>query len=85
MFHPRFAAASVGSSTAAYAVLWESDGSVHDLGGLGGALNSARSINNEGEVVGAAQSPKDGTIHDSCGPGRPASWITALFLALLRP
>jgi len=55
--------AFVGNSTAAHAVLWESDGSVHDLGSLGGAMNSASSINNRGEVVGVAQSPKDGTKH----------------------
>ena len=54
---------AVSSSTAAHAVLWESDGSVHDLGSLGGALNGASSINNRGEVVGIAQSPKDGTTH----------------------
>jgi len=54
---------SVGSSTAAHAVMWESDGSVHDLGSLGGALNGASSINNRGEVVGVAQSPQDGTVH----------------------
>ena len=54
---------SVGSSTAAHAVLWESDGSVHDLGSLGGALNGASSINNRGEVVGVSQSPQDGTVH----------------------
>jgi probable HAF family extracellular repeat protein len=54
---------AVSSSTAAHAVLWESDGSVHDLGSLGGALNGASSINNRGEVVGVAQSPADGTVH----------------------
>ena len=54
---------SVGSSTASHAVMWDSDGSVHDLGSLGGALNGASSINNRGEVVGIAQSPKDGTVH----------------------
>jgi probable HAF family extracellular repeat protein len=54
---------AVSSSTAGHAVLWESDGSVHDLGSLGGALNGASSINNRGEVVGIAQSPKDGTTH----------------------
>jgi probable HAF family extracellular repeat protein len=55
--------AAVSNSTAAHAVLWESDGSVHDLGTLGGALNGASSINNRGDVVGVAQSPKDGTVH----------------------
>src|SRR5579872_705872 len=54
---------SVGNSTASHAVLWDSDGSVHDLGSLGGALNGASSINNRGEIVGIAQSPKDGTVH----------------------
>jgi probable HAF family extracellular repeat protein len=54
---------AVSSSTAAHAVLWDSDGSVHNLGSLGGALNGASSINNQGEVVGVAQSPTDGTIH----------------------
>jgi probable HAF family extracellular repeat protein len=48
-----------------HAVLWESDGSVTDLGSLGPgtAPNIASAINNLGDVVGAAQSPKDGTIH----------------------
>ena len=54
---------AINSSTASHAVLWERDGSVHDLGSLGGALNGASSINNQGEVVGVAQSPTDGTIH----------------------
>jgi probable HAF family extracellular repeat protein len=55
--------AAINNTTAAHAVLWESDGSVHDLGSLGGALNGASSINNRGEVVGVAQSPQDGTVH----------------------
>ena len=55
--------AALLNSTASHAVLWESDGSVHDLGSLGGAFNSASSINNQGEVVGGAQSPTDGTVH----------------------
>ena len=36
---------------------------ITDLGSLGGAVNIASSINNRGEVVGTAQSPKDGTVH----------------------
>jgi probable HAF family extracellular repeat protein len=47
----------------AHAVLWERDGSPTDLGNLGGTYNVASSINNLGEVVGGAVSPKDGTIH----------------------
>ena len=46
-----------------HAVLWEADGSVTNLGSLGGAVNIASSINNLGEVAGGAVSPKDGTIH----------------------
>jgi probable HAF family extracellular repeat protein len=46
-----------------HAVLWERDGSAINLGSLGGATNIASSINNLGQVVGGAQSPKDGTIH----------------------
>jgi probable HAF family extracellular repeat protein len=55
--------ASIGNSSATHAVLWGADGSVTDLGSLGGAANVASSINNLGEVVGTAQSPKDGTLH----------------------
>jgi probable HAF family extracellular repeat protein len=44
-------------------VLWERDGTAINLGSLGGAINIADSINNLGEVVGGAQSPKDGAIH----------------------
>jgi probable HAF family extracellular repeat protein len=46
-----------------HAVLWESDGSATDLGNLGSTPNDATSVNNRGEVVGTAQSPKDGTLH----------------------
>ena len=46
-----------------HAVLWEKDGSVHDLGNLGGTSNIATSVNNHGEVVGTSQSSKDGLIH----------------------
>ncbi len=40
-----------------HAVLWEKDGSVHDLGNLGGTMNIALSINNQGQVVGASTLP----------------------------
>jgi probable HAF family extracellular repeat protein len=47
-----------------HAVLWESDGSAHPLGSLGGAMtNAGTSINDRGEVVGASQSSSDGNIH----------------------
>jgi probable HAF family extracellular repeat protein len=46
-----------------HALLWEADGSATNLGSLGGSINIADSINNLGQVVGGAQSPKDGTIH----------------------
>jgi uncharacterized membrane protein len=55
--------ASINNTSATHAVLWKADGSVSDLGSLGGAMNIATSINEFGEVVGTAQSPKDGTIH----------------------
>jgi probable HAF family extracellular repeat protein len=47
----------------AHAVLWEKDGTPIDLGNLGGTYNVASSINELGEVVGGAISPKDGVIH----------------------
>ena len=46
-----------------HAVLWDKDGTVTDLGNLGGAINGASAINNRGQVVGIALSPADGTIH----------------------
>jgi probable HAF family extracellular repeat protein len=53
------------------AVLWERDGSVHDLGNLGGTVNtalpavgnSARGINNRGQVVGGSALPGNATAH----------------------
>jgi probable HAF family extracellular repeat protein len=52
--------------TAPHAVLWDSDGTPHDLGHLegvpAGVYNVATSINSRGEVVGFAQA-SDGTQH----------------------
>jgi probable HAF family extracellular repeat protein len=47
-----------------HAVLWDPDGSVTDLGNLGGTtVNVAAGINNQGEVVGGSLSSKDGNLH----------------------
>jgi probable HAF family extracellular repeat protein len=54
-----------------HAVLWESDGSVHDLGNLGGTVNTdllgvgtvAFAINNQGEVTGQSVLPGNQTFH----------------------
>lgn len=45
-----------------HAVLWDRDGTPHDLGNLGGATNAASAINNRGEVDGAA-SDSNGIVH----------------------
>jgi probable HAF family extracellular repeat protein len=46
-----------------HAVLWDTDGSVTDLGNLGGTMvNVAAGINNRGQVVGAAE-VKGGNVH----------------------
>ncbi len=55
--------AAINNTTGAHAVLWERDGSIIDLGGLGGAVNIASSINNQGQVLGGGLSPSDGTFH----------------------
>jgi probable HAF family extracellular repeat protein len=53
-----------------HAVLWEKDGSVHDLGNLGGTVNPelligniAFSINNRGQVVGTSALPGNTANH----------------------
>ncbi|MBV9179671.1 MAG: hypothetical protein JO356_00035 [Acidobacteria bacterium] len=48
----------VNGPQAAHAVMWEKDGSPHDLGGLvsGGTINIANGINDRGEVAGGSQS-----------------------------
>jgi probable HAF family extracellular repeat protein len=54
-----------------HAVLWDSDGSVNDLGNLGGTVNNtllgsgtvAFSINNLGQVAGESDMPGDQTFH----------------------
>jgi probable HAF family extracellular repeat protein len=54
-----------------HAVLWEEDGSVHDLGNLGGGTgnalavlgNVALAINNQAQVVGVSPPPGDTTVH----------------------
>jgi len=60
-----------GFAAGPHAVLWESDGSVHDLGSLGGTSNpkmlgvgnGAYAINNRGEVVGVSALPGSTTFH----------------------
>jgi probable HAF family extracellular repeat protein len=52
----------------AHALLWEKDGSVHDLGNLGGPAgtfggNHACAINNQGQVVGHSDLTGDTTFH----------------------
>ena len=50
-----------------HALLWEKDGSVHDLGNLGGtggiAGNHACALNNQGHVVGHSELPNNTTFH----------------------
>jgi probable HAF family extracellular repeat protein len=51
-----------------HALLWEKDGSVHDLGNLGGPAgtfggNHACALNNQGEVVGHSDLTGDTTFH----------------------
>ena len=60
-----------GFTAGPHAVLWESDGSVHDLGNLGGTVNptmlgvgnGAIAINNQGEVTGLSALPGNQSFH----------------------
>lgn len=55
-----------------HAVLWDRDGTVHDLGNLGSSkLNMALSINNTGDVVGGSALSDDSTVNDG---GRAFLW-----------
>lgn len=59
-----------GLAAGAHAVLWEQDGSVHDLGNLGGTANPAvagmgniaLAINNQGQVVGTSALAGNGNM-----------------------
>jgi len=65
-----------GPSAAPHAVLWEKDGTVHDLGNLGGTVNpqvlavgnTALMINNHGQVAGVSALPE---IKSAECPGDP--------------
>ncbi len=60
-----------GFSAAPHAVLWDADGTVHDLGNLGGTVdptvlaagNQASAINNRGDVTGTSSLSDNATHH----------------------
>ena len=60
-----------GPTAGPHAVLWEKDGSVHDLGNLGGTVNTsvlgvgnvALSVNNRGQVAGVSALNGNATFH----------------------
>ncbi len=52
------------------AVLWRADGTVHELGTLGGSTSSAYGVNNAGQVVGESD--------DGSGQARAFCWVEAL-------
>jgi probable HAF family extracellular repeat protein len=51
-----------GAPAAPHGVLWDLDGSVSDLGNLGGEFNAPSAINDSGDVAGASQLA-DGSLH----------------------
>ena len=78
-----------GPTAGKHAVLWEKDGSVHDLGNLGGTSNpavlavgnTALSINNLGEVSGVSALPESKStgcpgvpLNPLCFPFHPFLW-----------
>ncbi|MGB2665644.1 MAG: hypothetical protein WAK48_16705 [Candidatus Acidiferrum sp.] len=78
-----------GPSAGPHAVLWEKDGSVHDLGNLGGTSNpallavgnAALSINNKGQVAGVSALPESKITgcpgvppNPLCFPFHPFMW-----------
>jgi len=58
----QIAGASGSCTTAFHAVLWQ-DGTVINLGSLGGTVNLLGDINNQGQVTGFSNPPGDATIH----------------------
>jgi probable HAF family extracellular repeat protein len=68
----------VGVVVGPHAVLWEKDGSVHELPSLGGTVNTtlfavgnrAISINNQGQMVGGSTLPGNTTAHAVLWPNK---------------
>ena len=54
---------SMTSSSATHAVLWSSEGSIQDLGTLGGTNSAAIDINDAGLVIGSSQIAGDAATH----------------------
>jgi probable HAF family extracellular repeat protein len=58
----QIAGVSGSCTTPFHALLWQ-NGAVTDLGSLGGSVNFADDINNQGQVAGFSNLPGDATIH----------------------